>query len=348
MLTSLNIKGFRCFETLAVDPLARVNLFVGKNNAGKTCLLDAVQILAVPDRIGTLLSSPLRRGELARGTSESASPEPDLRHLFRHRQVGDHTAFTLEGQDDKGGRPRVQALFSMGDMPSKQVRNLAAQGMRDYHPIPLAHIGSARQGLLLTKSFAPLEWPPDDPRLREPRFLRGSWAVDASAELTSLWENLVLQPEEALATSAMQIIDQSVQRIALVQGAFHVKLGDAPDRVPLGSLGEGVQRLLALACYLASSQSQVLLIDDIDTGLHHSVFEKVWRLVVETAQRLDVQVFATTHSLDAVHALGLLCEQEPDFKPLVTVHRVEQGIDHTVAYTSDELAVAAKHHLEVR
>jgi len=348
MLTSLNIEGFRCFETLAVDPLARVNLFVGKNNAGKTCLLDAVQILAVPDRIGTLLSSPLRRGELTRATSESASPEPDLRHLFRHRQISDHAAFALKGQTDGGDRRRVELYFSPDDLRGLQAHDLAARGVREYHRVPLIHAASGLQSLLLTKSFAPLDWPPDDPRPAEPRFLRGSWAVDASAELTSLWENLVLQPEEALATSAMQIVDPSVERIALVQGAFHVKLKDAPDRIPLGGLGEGVQRLLALACYLASSQSQVLLIDDIDTGLHHSVFEKVWRLVVETAQRLDVQVFATTHSLDAVHALGLLCEQEPDFKPLVTVHRVEQGIDHTVAYTSDELAVAAKHHLEVR
>ncbi|HHC24806.1 MAG TPA: ATP-binding protein [Desulfobacterales bacterium] len=42
----------------------------------------------------------------------------------------------------------------------------------------------------------------------------------------------------------------------------------------------------------------MLLIDEIDTGLHFTVMENMWRLITQTAKRLDVQVFATTHNSD--------------------------------------------------
>ncbi len=46
LLDSLEIKGYRCFEHLTIEKLGRVNLIVGKNNVGKTALLEALWIYA--------------------------------------------------------------------------------------------------------------------------------------------------------------------------------------------------------------------------------------------------------------------------------------------------------------
>jgi AAA15 family ATPase/GTPase len=45
LLDSLEIKGYRCFEHLTIEKLGRVNLIVGKNNVGKTALLEALLLL---------------------------------------------------------------------------------------------------------------------------------------------------------------------------------------------------------------------------------------------------------------------------------------------------------------
>src|SRR2546423_161740 len=45
MLDSLSIKNFRLFRDLKVESLSRVNLIAGKNNTGKTALLEAVYLL---------------------------------------------------------------------------------------------------------------------------------------------------------------------------------------------------------------------------------------------------------------------------------------------------------------
>ncbi|HEY1052620.1 MAG TPA: AAA family ATPase, partial [Prosthecobacter sp.] len=45
MLTSLDISNFKCFKQLKIEPLAKVNLFVGTSNSGKTSVLEAVSML---------------------------------------------------------------------------------------------------------------------------------------------------------------------------------------------------------------------------------------------------------------------------------------------------------------
>jgi hypothetical protein len=90
------------------------------------------------------------------------------------------------------------------------------------------------------------------------------------------------------------------------------------------------------------------MVDEIDTGLHHTVMVKMWKLVIETARRLGVQVLATTHSLDCVRALAWVQEENPQIASEVTLHRIERGLPSTIRYTMNELAIAAAHHLEVR
>lgn len=109
-----------------------------------------------------------------------------------------------------------------------------------------------------------------------------------------------------------------------------------------------MKHLLALVLHLFSARGGFLLIDEIDTGLHYSVMADMWRLVVETAKRLEVQVFATTHSLDCVRALARLRKKYPETADEVTLHRVEKDAPQTVVYDADEIVIATESQLEVR
>ncbi|MFY0576805.1 AAA family ATPase [Cystobacter fuscus] len=119
-------------------------------------------------------------------------------------------------------------------------------------------------------------------------------------------------------------------------------------RVPIGSMGEGIKRLLVLAMSMAKSAGGYLLADEIDTGLHYSVMVKMWKLVVETARRLNIQVFATTHSLDCIQALAGLYESDPDVRDDISLHRIEKGAEASIRYSADEILAAARRQVEVR
>ncbi|WP_462136871.1 AAA family ATPase, partial [Candidatus Mycalebacterium sp.] len=43
---SIKIENFRGIESLKIDNLERINLFVGKNNCGKTTILESIYLLS--------------------------------------------------------------------------------------------------------------------------------------------------------------------------------------------------------------------------------------------------------------------------------------------------------------
>ncbi len=114
-------------------------------------------------------------------------------------------------------------------------------------------------------------------------------------------------------------------------------------------MGDGIYRILALIITLVNCENGVLLIDEIDAGLHYSALSKLWKLVIETARKLNVQVFATTHSWDALSAFHKSMS-EAEALELGTVFRLERQHDQIkyVSYTGEELAVAVEHDIEMR
>jgi hypothetical protein len=177
----------------------------------------------------------------------------------------------------------------------------------------------------------------------------------AESTLSYLWDAVALTDKEERAIEALRIVEPRIERIAFlgepsrrsVRNVF-VKLADSERRLPLGSVGDGLRHLLALVLHLLPARGGFLLVDEIDTGLHHSVMADMWRLVIESAKRLDIQVFGTTHSLDCVRALAWVRERHPKLADEATVHRVDLNAGRTTAYSLDEIAVAARNHLEIR
>ncbi len=120
------------------------------------------------------------------------------------------------------------------------------------------------------------------------------------------------------------------------------------DRIPIGSMGDGIWRMLGLALALVRTENGILLVDEIDTGLHFSVMSDMWRLVSQTAKRLQTQVFATTHSRDCYESLAAICHQDVSKNSDITIQRIERDRSRAVAYTEQEIIAAAKRGMEVR
>ena len=110
-----------------------------------------------------------------------------------------------------------------------------------------------------------------------------------------------------------------------------------------------MSRLLALIIGLVRIKNGILLVDEIDTGLHHSVMGSLWRAILETALKLNVQVFATTHSWDCVAALAQICgDQSSVSEQNVAMHRVERGNPETICYSEPEILSAIEQRIETR
>ena len=349
MISNLTITGFRAFRELRVDPLTRVNLFVGKNNAGKTSILEAVELVTLGNF--EAMRRILRRREERIFTDESTELDPS--HLFYGRLLGNFSIVTRERY--------VRCLVAQ---QSQQIPG-TSEAIDSEAYIGLLLEADEKQSFRRLSPFGGLVLPP---AIRESAMARHLSSPTASAipvnfvqtdsvdafRLGQLWDQVVLTPEEENIAATLRIIEQRIERIAFIgenrspSRRIFVKLAGLDQRIPLGSVGDGLKRLLALTLNLFSAHSGYLLVDEIDTGLHHSVLMDMWKLVIETAKRLGVQVFATTHSLDCVHALAWVQEQNPDLAAEVTLHRIEKDAPATTVYSVDEIAIAERGQIEVR
>jgi AAA15 family ATPase/GTPase len=180
--------------------------------------------------------------------------------------------------------------------------------------------------------------------------------IEKAAEL---FDQIVLTPNESLVEEALQIIEPEIERIALVRsestrlstnnrGGFIIRLRNSDQRIPIGSMGDGVWRILALALTIVCAKGGVLLVDEIDTGLHFSTMSKMWKLIWETAKKLDVQVFATTHNSDCWTSLAMIAQEEENTEDEISIQRIERDKQKAVAFTKREIVIAAERGIEVR
>ena len=117
--------------------------------------------------------------------------------------------------------------------------------------------------------------------------------------------------------------------------------------VTIRSLGDGAVRAFATALALANSTNGFLLIDEAENGIHHSVQPKFWNMVLQTAQRNNVQVVATTHSWDCVKVLPKLLRDWKRWKEHSSAWRGTRAGCARSSIPSASQA-AAKYGIEVR
>jgi len=176
-------------------------------------------------------------------------------------------------------------------------------------------------------------------------------------EMINLFNKVVLTDEEDFVIEALQSIEPKIARIApgeikfrepSSRIGFKVRLSDSDQPIPIGSMGDGIWRILGLALAVVNARNGVLLVDEIDTGLHFSVMSDMWRLIWKTATRLNVQVFATTHNSDCWTSLDAIASIENPSPEGITIQRIEKGKSSSIVFTERQVVIAAEQGIEVR
>lgn len=360
MLRGLVVDNFRAFEHFELGGLGRINLLVGTNNCGKTSALEAIYLLAARE------ARALRAISIPRGERVGADLDPS--HLFYGRSLHVGAQLTIKGE----GVGALTAKVVRGVLESTQATlNFMEEGIQDNvasnfavelmwsnkttltRTLPISQRGAVSA---TSPAMMPIRGGVEDAErtnveLLNTQSLNGEEAV-------RLLEEVILTPEESTLIEALKTIEPTIERIASAsssisvrqgRGGVFVKCSGIDRRIPIGSMGDGIWRLLGIALSLVATRDGILLIDEIDTGLHYSVMETMWTLVCKTAERLNVQVFATTHSRDCYEALAAISRadaKQEDNK--VSIQRIERGKSRAVAFSEAEIVIAARRGIEVR
>ena len=356
-LPSLVIKNFRGIDELTIPRLGRVTLLAGKNGVGKTTVLDAVRVWA--DRgLNNVADQVLYdRGDTFTAIDDRKKKAiVDRKSLFADHLDAPDTTISI-GPAGGGATLKIrQTKLTDAIVWPVEVPASLSDALDDTpDDTPLAAQFGDCPAIIEGHTIAPGQIP-------EPVVCDILGPNVPTAEAVELhWNEVALSPDEDRAVAALNLIASAkVKRIASIdppagsKQTHHRRLMVMVEGrnypVTLRSLGDGALRTFAVALALAKSSDGFLLIDEVENGIHHSVQAKFWKMVLQTAERNNVQVLATTHSWDAVRGFSrALTELELGDKDGV-LYRIQRNPNNfrAVEYDKEQLEIVTTSGIEAR
>ena len=366
MYSSIRIQGYRGLDSFRMEGLGRVNLLVGTNNSGKTSILECIELLRSAGKPQVLWSIAGRRGEWGFVNEEHGRVPPgprrevlDVSHLFANREL--RGAIQIEadlGTDDQSAGWNDKVTMCVDPSSSPNDASDAEDNGESLHLQVKWSDAEVDYKASLTEDgflFGPLR----HVRTRNGssqgvQFVRTSRMTPGDVVRT--FSKFVLTPRHETIRQALRIVEPNVEDLAPIAdyrtrfsreapGGVVLRLRGVEDRVPIGSMGDGMWHMLGLALSIANADGGVLLIDEIDTGLHYSVMEGMWRMLSKAATARSVQVFATTHSRDCYESLAAIAQGDGGD---VTIQRIDRSRGEAVTFSREAIVVAAERNIEVR
>jgi len=379
MLQSLKIEGFRGFQNFEMANLGRINLLVGKNNSGKTSILEAIQFLYVQN-MDIFLETISYRGEFSWSESNRTKVF-EICHLFPGHEIIPSKEIIIIGSRESHQEsvtisvksiPIQLSLFSdkNDDLNNDNIFDdeewnkllLSIRWSQSQKPIELELLANgtlARDSIRRMASLSRISHKIGIDNKIELRFLTPFSLT--SSDMAALFDNIVLSPLEDLIIESLKIIEPKIERIASVgsgkyltsnnlgvRGGFLIKIKNHDQPIPIGSLGDGIWRMLGLVLAMVNLENGILLVDEIDSGLHFTVMTDMWKVVWETAKKLNIQVFATTHSRDCWQSLAELITEEKITDNEITIQRIDRDKEKAVSFNTRQIYLASERDIEVR
>lgn len=347
-------------------------MITGRNNSGKSSVLEAVRLLA-SDASMSVINSILRYREEDIGEPEESNRPLDAEGLLQvsslfsgFPQISDNPppiSISAQGSSRPLRLNLAMAWVSEERDPDGARRLVTQQGslFGESDGIPALSVETAENKRILTLdylrrySFRGRALRPDlgeEPSL--PCVFVSPYGGERTATLGALWDKIALSDRERDVVEALRIIDTEISAVSMVGGEGPRQQRTAIVRssrfvrpVPLRSFGDGLNRLFGIILSLVNAKDGLLLIDEFENGMHHSVQLDAWRSIFKLSQRLGIQVFATSHSWDSIEAFQKAAAESPETGVLVRLTRRKEEIVPTV-FIEEELAVATRDHIEVR
>lgn len=367
MYKTFKVRNFRGLRNLDIDSLERVNLIAGKNNVGKTALLEALWLHAVPDQPRIGLATNELRGlqnhnvrEAFHALFHNFNPDPGIK-LSASGDWGQNDRFLRVSLAEIGS-----SQITLGSASSAQLQRMGMTRRVSNERVVLEYTdesGNAFEsdGWITetqmdgsTKSVTIEERRSDVENRTRAILLPFPHRLDPSDD-AEIFSDILIARRHRKVESVMRRVEPRLKELSVITRAsapiIHAELEGQDRLLPIRLLGDGVTRLLSIALAMVSNTAGgLVLVDEIENGLHHSVMQSVWSGIAQFAREFDVQIFATTHSWECIRAAhkAFMEDELYDFR----LHRLDRiGDDddiRAVTYDQETLDAALEMEFEVR
>ncbi len=310
MLKEIEIQNFRCFEKTKINGFERVNLISGKNNAGKTALLEAILLNNSPRPDNVMLLKQIRRESyrFSKTLPENAwdnlffnQDKSQKIEIITRNELGSSTLLELSvdksvqnfiTQDEEEDDEKFMTLLSSSET-AKSVLHLKAK-FNEQDSFGSSIIASSK-GIIAKDVKVP--------DVKQVSFIPSFLRI-ANKDLTEEYDKARLSNKADEILAAFKMIDSSIQQVesfSIGEPTIYLKR-EGENRLPLSLFGDALNRVADIILRLVNNRSSILLIDEIENGLHYTNQKSFWQILFRLADDLEAQIFATTHSLEMLKA----------------------------------------------
>lgn len=384
MLNSLIIQNFRSLEDFEINKLGRINLIVGKNNSGKSSVLEALRIYAGNANRELLEGIAQEHDEkfyIIDDELDAFNEALPFEDLFTGRRFPDNNKGIVIGELNANNEVlTITPVYLVAK--DVTVKDETGEDSIVTRRIPYERGAVSENdeivgdGLLITKSNKLFVIDFDRSRNRVRSFLSEEKKTSCSLiptqfismnELAKEWDSIVLTEGEEIVKDALRIILPEFEDLRFVdtetpdinrmrrdrRRLAKVKITGLDRPISLTSMGDGMLRILQLVLKVFSAKDGILLIDEFENGLHFSVQERVWGLLFDLSLKLNIQVFATTHSWDCIESFAKVAIEKQDVEGLLfrvgqSVRNSDKGRVIATVFEKEQLFSITQSDVEVR
>lgn len=344
MFENIDIHCYRGIADTRIEGFERVNLFFGKNNCGKSTLLEAIFMLTGQSNPTLPIAINHTRGQLD-------VSEQSLELLFH--KPGNCKEFTIEAS----GSEHRELTVRMVRLHSTLIELSEIAGAQSSAPdfsygLRLEYRrgkdGAAYKSSLLIdanhKGHRNIS--PEYTETIVSRFVSSRLPLQIESEL---YAEIIKNKEEEEIYEILRIVEPRLLDIQLVGKDFYINLGDE-CRLPVNVMGDGFMKVLELILAIYYSSNGIVVVDEADTGIHFSIMTKLWEAIFTTCRKRNVQMFASTHSLDFIQALVKACAETSCASEVAAYKLIRKPGDSiaSVRYSGEQLAYSVTQEIEMR
>jgi AAA15 family ATPase/GTPase len=326
----IKIQNFRCFKELEVNGFKRVNLIGGKNNAGKTSLLEALLLYFYP-----IPPSIMELKKSRKESSNSIRKNPkDAWNSFFYNENIENDVF-IEGYFENIGDQVINisvsyffqnsiliqpSIIEDEDLENNEdfennLGSLSAtlkikQILNEEKPIRY-NLTADNKGLSLTKRKYLNDYKSSIPFLPSSTMSSPNYGI----KIAKQYDKIDYDGKGSEVLKILKILDPSIEGLrtySFVEPTLYIQTKTQHKGLPISLFGDAVYRVTAIILEILDKKHKVLFIDEIENGIHYTSQKSFWEGLFRLAEELDTLIFATTHSLEMIKAFAEAGKKFPD------------------------------------
>lgn len=339
MFDKVTIDRFRGISHADISGFKRINLFFGKNNCGKSSLLEAI-FLACGQ------SNPLLPLNINNFRDYRKIQKKDISLDFYKLDTEKDIQISLYNEEIRNLTISFFEQVSRDIKLEEDSKSVSSIPKDQYgHILHFTYGGQNMVSKITFESSGPNIVQNIDSRYKEhlickylgPKF-------DFYTSIQGL-DNIIKNKDESIILDALKIIEPNIKDFRYSDGDILVDIG-LEQRIPINVLGDGIRKIVSLLTSVYECKDGVLLVDEISNGFHYSVMGNLWKALEKACQTNNVQLFATTHDLDSIKGIA----QHLDNNSVAAFHLEKMDNDELKAFffSRDDLEYMLHQSIEMR